>query len=154
MLPTSRTVLQLRAYSARYDENSRLDSLGAPAPPAFANLYQRHKRLDGTLSHWFGSRNLVQGGYEWAQDNYRGANRLVGDNDGRQITSNDVWLQDKFQLTRFATVDIGGRITNNSLFGTWAVPKVGLVVGSVARIPVGKECSCRVMKGIVRTAGE
>ena len=26
--------------------------------------------------------------------------------------------------------------------------------GSVARIPVGKECSCRVMKGIVRTAGE
>ena len=128
MLPTSRTVLQLRAYSARYDENSRLDSLGAPAPPAFANLNQRYKRLDGTLSHSFGSRNLVQGGYEWAQDNYSGANRLVGDNEGRQITSNDVWLQDKFQLTRFATLDIGGRITSNSLFGTWAVPKVGLVV--------------------------
>lgn len=128
MLPTTRTVLQLRAYSARYDENSRLDSLGAPAPPTFANLNQRYKRLDCTLSHQFGSRNLLQGGYEWVQDNYRGANRLVGDNDGRQITSNDVWLQDKFQLTRFATLDIGGRITNHTLFGSWAVPKVGLVV--------------------------
>ena len=97
-------------------------------PPAFANLNQRYKRLDGTLSHQFGPRNLLQGGYEWAQDNYRGANRLVGDNDGRQITSNDVWLQDKLRLTQFATLDIGGRITNNSIFGTWAVPKVGLVV--------------------------
>ena len=128
MLPTSRTTLQLRAYSARYDENSRLNSLGAPAPPALANLNQRYKRLDGTLSHQFGSRNLLQGGYEWVQDNYRGANRLVGDNDGRHVTSNDVWLQDRFQLTRFATLDIGGRITSNSMFGTWAVPKVGLVV--------------------------
>ena len=27
VLPTAQTVLQLRAYSARYDENSRLDSL-------------------------------------------------------------------------------------------------------------------------------
>jgi outer membrane receptor for ferrienterochelin and colicins len=128
LLPTSRTAVQLRAYSARYDENSRLDSLGAPAPPTLANLNQRYKRLDGTISHQLGSRNLLQGGYEWVQDNYKGANRLVGDNGGRQITSNDVWLQDKFQLTRFATLDLGGRISNHSLFGSWAVPKVGLVV--------------------------
>ena len=127
-IPTVRTTLQLRAYSARYDENSRLDSLGAPAPPAFANLNQRYKRLDGTVSHQFGSRNLLQGGYEWVQDNYRGANRLVGDNDGRQITSNDVWLQDKIQLSGRATLDLGGRITSHSLFGTYAVPKAGLVV--------------------------
>ncbi len=125
---TSRTTVQLRAYSARYDENSRLDSIGAPAPPAFANLNERYKRLDGTLSHQLGSRNFLQGGYEWVQVNYKGANRLVGDNSGRQVTSNDIWLQDKFQLTRFATLDIGGRITSHSLFGSWAVPKVGLVV--------------------------
>jgi outer membrane receptor for ferrienterochelin and colicins len=127
-VPTARTTAQLRAYSARYDENSRLDSLGAPAPPAFANLNQRYKRLDGTISQQLGSRNFLQGGYEWVQDNYRGANRLVGDNDGRQITSNDVWLQDKLQLTRRATLDVGGRVTSHSLFGTRAVPKVGLVV--------------------------
>lgn len=127
-VPASATTMQLRAYSARYDENSRLDSLGAPAPPALANLNQRYKRLDGTVSQQLGSTNLLQGGYEWVQDNYRGANRLVGDNDGRQITSNDVWLQDKIHLSRFATLDIGGRITSHSLFGTWAVPKAGLVV--------------------------
>lgn len=128
IIPTSRTTVQLRAYSARYDENSRLDSLAAPAPPTFANLNQRYKRLDGTISQQLGSRSLLQGGYEWVQDNYRGANRLVGDNDGRQVTSNDVWLQTKIQLTRFATLDLGGRVTSNSMFGTWAVPKVGLVV--------------------------
>ncbi len=127
-IPTSRTTLQVRAYSARYDENSRLDSLAAPAPPALANLNQRYKRLDGTISQQIGARNFLQGGYEWAQDNYKGANRVVGDNEGRQVTSNDVWLQDRFQLTRFATLDLGGRITSHSLFGTWAVPKVGLVV--------------------------
>lgn len=128
IVPASRTTMQLRAYSARYDENSRLDSLGAPAPPALANLNQRYKRLDGSISHQLGSRNLLQGGYEWVQDNYKGANRLVGDNDGRQVTSNDVWLQDKFHLTRRATLDAGGRVTSHSLFGTWAVPQVGLVV--------------------------
>ena len=46
IIPTSTTTIQLRAYSARYDENSRLDTLGAPAPPSFANLYQRYKRLE------------------------------------------------------------------------------------------------------------
>lgn len=127
-VPTARTTAQLRAYSARYDENSRLDSLSGTAPPAFANLNQRYKRLDGTILHQLGARNVLQGGYEWVQDNYRGANRLAGDNDGRQITSNDVWLQDKLQLTRFTTLDIGGRVTSHSLFGTWAVPKAGLVV--------------------------
>jgi len=51
-------------------------------PPAFANLNERYKRLDGTISQQLGSRNLLQGGYEGVQDNYKGANRLVGDNDG------------------------------------------------------------------------
>ncbi|MEQ1945989.1 MAG: TonB-dependent receptor [Bryobacteraceae bacterium] len=127
-VPTSTTTVQLRAYSARYDENSSVNSLGAPAPPALANLNERYKRLDGTISQQLGTRNLLQGGYEWVQDNYKGANRLVGDNAGRQVTSNDVWIQDKFQITRRATLDVGGRVTSHSLFGTWAVPKVGLVV--------------------------
>lgn len=68
-IPTTSTTLQLRAYSARYDENSRLDSLSAPAPPALANLNQRYRRLDGTISQQLGSKNFLQGGYEWVQDN-------------------------------------------------------------------------------------
>lgn len=127
-IPTPTTTLQVRAYSAHYNEDSRLDSLGAPTDPDFANLNERYERLDATVSQQIGGRNLLQSGYEWAQDDYRGVNRLVGDNAGQQITSNDVWLQDKIQLTHFATLDIGGRITHHSLYGTQAVPKAGLVV--------------------------
>lgn len=126
---TSTTNIQLRAYSARYDENGSLGSVTAPtAPPAVSNLNERYQRLDGTISQQWGPRNFLQGGYEWVQDNYKGANRLVGDNAGRQITSNDVWLQDRIRISSRATLDIGGRITSHSLFGTWAVPKAGLVV--------------------------
>lgn len=129
LVPSSRTTVQLRAYSARYDENSAQYSIAAPsASPALANLNQRYQRLDGTFSVQTNARNLLQTGYEWVQDNYKGANRLVGDNDGRQITANDVWLQDKLRLSGRATLDIGGRITSHSLFGTQAVPKAGLVV--------------------------
>lgn len=125
-IPGSSTTIQARAYSARYDENSRTTLLAAPQPVAFANLNERLNRLDSTLSHQFGSRNLLQGGVEWAQNNYRGANRLVGDNAGQQVTSNDYWLQDRVVLGRF-TATIGGRITRHSLFGTTAVPRIGLV---------------------------
>jgi len=127
-IPTPRITLQLRGYSARYDENSLTRLLVPPASEATANLNERYRRLDGTWSFQSSSRNLLQAGYEWVQNHYRGANRLVGDNAGQQVTSNDVWLQDKFQLTSRATLDIGGRITSHSLFGTQAVPKVGLVV--------------------------
>jgi outer membrane receptor for ferrienterochelin and colicins len=128
-LPTNTTTLQLRAYSARYDENSRLDSVGGePMPPALANLNQRYRRLDGTLSRQMGTRNLLQVGYEWIQDRYQGANRVLGDNAGQQITDNEIWLQDRVQLSRYATLTLGGRITSHSLFGTRAVPKTGLVV--------------------------
>lgn len=126
---TSTTTLQLRAYSARYDENGSLGSVANPsAPPALSNLNERYKRLDGTISQQLGARQFLQGGYEWVQDNYKGANRLVGDNAGRQVTSNDFWVQDKITISRRATLDLGGRITNNSLFGTYAVPKAGMVV--------------------------
>ncbi|MBK9170840.1 MAG: TonB-dependent receptor [Bryobacterales bacterium] len=128
LLPTNTTTLQLRAYSARYDENSTQTVIGRPDPPALANLNQRYKRLDGTISQQLGLRQFLQGGYEWTQDHYRGVNRLVGDNAGQQITANDVWLQDKIDVTRRIKLNIGGRVTSHSLFGTWAVPKAGLVV--------------------------
>lgn len=99
-------------------------------PTTFANLNQRYKRLDGSISQQIGGRNLLQGGYKWVQDNYRGANRVVGDNDGRRITS-------------------------HSMFGTWAVPKVGLVVRLsdrwTARGAFGK-ASARPISGRFTTA--
>lgn len=120
------TTLQSRAYTSRYDENSTTTPLTGGAA-AYANLNERLHRLDSTLSHQFGSSHLVQGGVEWSQTLYRGVNRIVGDNVGQQVTTTDVWLQDKFTLTPRLTFTAGGRVTNHSMFGRAAVPKAGLV---------------------------
>ncbi len=127
-LLTPATTLQTRAYTARYDENSKTDLVGTNTPSyGFANLNERYHRLDATLSHQFGARQLLQGGVEWAQDLYRGANRLVGDNAGQQATTNDIWLQDRLQPFRKLTVTLGGRYQHHSLYGDHLVPKIGVV---------------------------
>lgn len=127
-LLSSTTTLQARAYAARYDENSRTDYVDRAAPSfGFANLNERYHRLDATLGQQIGTRQLLQGGIEWAQDLYRGANRLVGDNAGQQVTTNDVWLQDRIQPFRNLTLTLGGRYQHHSLYGNHLVPKVGLV---------------------------
>jgi outer membrane receptor for ferrienterochelin and colicins len=123
---SSHTLWQTRGYLARYDENSVTTPLAGGAE-SFANLNERLRRLDSTLSHQFGNSHLLQGGMEWAQNIYKGANRLVGDNAGQQVTTNDYWIQDKWQVGSRLTMNLGGRITNHSLFGNAAVPKVGLV---------------------------
>ena len=120
------TTLQVRGYSARYDENSRENPLADPtAAPALANLNERYRPLDSTLGHNLGRRQFIQLGAEWVQDQYRGANRLVGDNAGQQVTTTDGWLQDRIQLFSRATLTLGGRYQNPG-FGGHFVPKVGL----------------------------
>jgi outer membrane receptor for ferrienterochelin and colicins len=120
------TVLQARAYTARYDENSVSTPIGRPGPPAPANLNEQLNRLDATLSRQV-KNHLLQGGAEWAQTLYRGANRLAGDNVGQQVTARDFWIQDKWQILPRLTLTVGGRMTNHSLFGGAAVPRAGLV---------------------------
>ncbi len=122
------TTLQARAYSARYDENNLTTPIGRAEAPSTANLNERLKRLDATLSHAIGSSHFLQGGVEWAQTLYRGANRLVGDNVGQQVTATDTWLQDKWTVNRYLTLTAGGRVTAHSLFGNAAVPKAGVIV--------------------------
>ncbi len=124
------TVLQTRAYAARYDENARTVALGAALDvPAVANLNERLGRLDATLSHQWGSRHYLQAGGEWNQNLYRGANRLVGDNAGQQIRTNDVWVQDRIRLASRATLTVGGRVHQHSIYGSRFVPRAGLVWG-------------------------
>ncbi|MBZ2178649.1 MAG: TonB-dependent receptor [Acidobacteria bacterium] len=122
------TTLQARGYSARYDENNLTTPLGRPEPPSPSNLNERLKRLDATLSRQVDGAHFVQGGVEWSQNLYRGANRLVGDNVGQQVTSTDTWLQDKWSVNRWLTLTMGGRVTAHSLFGNAAVPKAGAIV--------------------------
>ena len=105
---TSRTAVQARAYAARYDENARTNYVDTPGPVlGMANLNERYQRLDTTISQQLGGRQLLQGGVEWVQDQYREANRLVGDNDGRQVTTGDVWLQDRVEPFRNVTLTLG-----------------------------------------------
>ena len=124
----SSTTLQARGYSARYDENSLTTPLNGPEPPSPANLNERIKRLDATITRMFTAKHFLQGGVEWNQNLYRGANRLVGDNVGQQVTATDVWLQDKWTVNRRLTLTAGGRVTAHSLFGNAAVPKAGAIL--------------------------
>jgi outer membrane receptor for ferrienterochelin and colicins len=130
-LPTSTTTVQARLYEARYDSNSYSNpintdnSLGAQFD--YGNLYERYHRADATVSQLIGSWNFLQGGDEWVQDSYRGLNRIVGNDDGQQITTNDVWLQDRIQPWKKLIIDLGGRYNHHSLYGSHIVPKIGLV---------------------------
>lgn len=122
------TFLQARAYAAKYDENSLSTPISPPGAASPANLNERLNRLDATLSHQLGARHFLQGGAEWAQNLYRGVNRVLGDNVGQQTTATDIWLQDKWTVNRILTLTAGGRVTSHSLFGSAAVPKAGAIV--------------------------
>jgi outer membrane receptor for ferrienterochelin and colicins len=123
-----RVTLQARAYAARYDENGETaGTLTGGAASSLSNLNERYRRLDATVSRDLPGHQLLQGGVEWSQDQYRGANRMVGDNAGQQVTTADYWLQDRIQLTSRALVTVGGRLTHHSLFGSYVVPRVGAV---------------------------
>jgi len=129
--PTSTTVIQTRLYEARYDSNSWSNPLNADnsvgAQFDYGNLYERYHRADATVSQKIGSWNFMQGGDEWVQDSYRGLNRIVGNDNGQQITTNDVWLQDRIQPWKRLIIDLGGRYNHHSLYGSHFVPKVGFV---------------------------
>lgn len=130
-LPTSTTVVQTRLYEARYDSNSSQNPINQDNSlgPQFdyGNLYERYHRADATISQQIGSWQFLQGGDEWAQDSYRGLNRIVGNDDGQQITTNDVWLHDRVHPTNNLIVNLGGRYDHHSLYGSHVVPKVGVV---------------------------
>lgn len=127
-MPAPNLTVQGRAYRSRYDENSKTTLFASTAgSPALANLNQIYERLDATLGY-NRSGHLLQTGAEWIQDLYRGVNRLVGDNAGRQITMTDGWLQDRWKISPRVTLTVGGRVTGHSVYGAKAVPKAGLVV--------------------------
>ena len=125
-IPTPELTAQGRLYRARYDENSVTTLLAGNPTPSSANLNQVYHRMDSTIGY---SRagHVLQTGVEWAQDNYRGVNRMLDDNAGQQITLTDGWVQDRWTLTPRVTLTLGGRISGHSLYGINAVPKAGLV---------------------------
>lgn len=125
---TATTQALVRGYYGKYDESSRIDVLGRGGfLDETANLNERLYRLEGSLSQVIGSRQLLQGGVEWTQNQYRGYNRLVGDNEGRQVRLVDAWLHDSIQAHPRISVTVGGRLNSHSLYGTQFVPRAGLL---------------------------
>ena len=125
---TSLTQFQARAYYGKYDESSSVDIYAVPGTlDATANLNERLYRFDTNLSRVVGSRQLLQGGFDWMRNEYRGFNRLLGDNEGQSIRMVDAWFQDRIQAHPRLSLTVGGRLTNHSTYGTRTVPRVGLL---------------------------
>jgi outer membrane receptor for ferrienterochelin and colicins len=125
------TTLQARAYSSQYNEDSssRFFNPDGTEGPNFdpGNLRENYRRADTTIGQRWGSRQFLQGGYEFVRDEYSGDNRLVNGSAGQVLTTNDLWIQDRIQATRNLLLTLGGRYTNNSTFGGHGVPKAGVV---------------------------
>ena len=125
---TSRTQLQARTYYGKYDESSAVDLANVPGLiNSTANLNERLYRFDTSLSHILGNRQLLQGGFDWTSNEYRGYNRLLGDNNGVSIRMADAWFQDRIQAHPRLTLTIGGRLTDHSAYGSRMVPRAGLL---------------------------
>jgi outer membrane receptor for ferrienterochelin and colicins len=120
-----RTAMQARGYFSRYDEitNSFLSPSGAPVQPG--NLFERVGKADASFSRIQGERQFIQGGAEWLTNTYGGINRLQNDK-GNDIDFASVWAQDRVSLANRATVTLGLRYDNHSIFGSAVSPKAGL----------------------------
>ena len=121
---TPLTRWNLRGFYGKYDESSVLDILPQPGPiNSVANLNQRLYRLDSSISHVLGAHQLLQGGVEWTQDEYRGFNRVLGDNDGQGIDMVDLWINDRVSLHERFILTLGSRFNRHNLYGSHFVPR-------------------------------
>ena len=121
---TSMTRWNLRGFYGKYDESSILDVLPQPGPiDSVANLNQRLYRFDSSVSHVLGKRQFLQGGVEWTQDEYRGFNRLLGDNAGQGINMADLWINDRLSLHERFVLTLGSRFNHHNLYGSHFVPR-------------------------------
>jgi len=120
-----RTAAQARGYFTRFDEttNSFLSLSGAPVQPG--NLFERMGKVDASFSRIQGERQYIQGGAEWTTNTYGGINRLQNDK-GNDIDFASVWAQDRVSFANRATVTLGLRFDNHSIFGSAVSPKAGL----------------------------
>ena len=136
---TPLTWWNLRGFYGKYDESSILDVLPQPGSiNSAANLNQRLYRFDSSVSHVLGGRQLLQGGLEWTQDEYRGYNRVLGDNAGQGIDMADLWINDRISLHERFVLTLGGRFNHHSLYGSHFVPRASGLL-RITRPTAGQE---------------
>ncbi len=130
--PNARTVFQARGYFSRYDE---IGTTTLTTGTSFAddNLFQRYGRLDASALYIWGERQIVQVGGEFTTDRYSGFNRLRN-NSGERADTRTVWGQDKISLANWATLTLGLRYDDHSIFGSAVSPKIGLNIRATDRI--------------------
>ena len=133
--------VQGRAYVSRYDERSS----ARLAPPASSplepgSLDEDVAKLDATMSALLGGRHHVQGGVEYTDNRYAGANRIAFD-DGVSASTVVGWAQHRMSLGDRVTTTVGARVDRHSQFGTALSPKVAANVrvmdGLHARVSYG-----------------
>ncbi len=114
---------------ARYDENSRVDSLGPPVPAVSRTSMRRNRRLDADPRPPHGlatvSSRSARSGCRICTEVPTGSSTTTPGSRSRQLT---VGFKTDIQLFRGATLTVGGRYQTHSLFGGYFVPKAGLVV--------------------------
>ncbi len=128
----SRGLAQVRGYYSRYDEIVEQTLQNGTRVPD-ENLFQRFGRIDANVSYVWGERQLIQFGGEWATDRYRGINRLRNDA-GERADTKVAWAQDKVNLTNWATLTLGLRFDDHSVFGSAYSPKIGLNIRAIERL--------------------
>jgi outer membrane receptor for ferrienterochelin and colicins len=119
------TTLEARGYVSSYSE----DSAGRLAPPrstplAPGTLDQRFGKIDLTVAHTIGSRQMLQAGAEWSRDRYEGTNRVRDEAGGHEADTTVAWAQHRWSATNRLTTTVGARVDRRSRFETAVSPKI------------------------------
>lgn len=122
----ARTSAQARAYYSRFDELSDGALVATGRVLARDQLFEQLGKLDASLAHVVGERQLLQAGAELWWNEYSGANRLRDDLAGDSVSTRVLWAQDRIRLGSRLALTLGGRFDDHSSFGSAFSPKVGL----------------------------
>jgi outer membrane receptor for ferrienterochelin and colicins len=121
-----RTTVEARGYVSTYSEESD----GRLAPPRSTPLVpgkldQEFRKIDVSVAHTVGSRQMLQAGTEWSRDHYEGTNRVRDETGGHEADTAVVWAQHRWSATNRLTTTVGARVDRRNDFETAVSPKLG-----------------------------
>jgi len=121
-----RTTLEARGYLSSYAEDAA-GRLGPPRATALVPgaLDQSYRKIDVSVAHTVGSRQMLQAGTEWSRDRYQGTNRLLDETGGHEADTAVIWAQHRWSVSNRLTTTVGARVDHRSDFETAVSPKLG-----------------------------
>jgi outer membrane receptor for ferrienterochelin and colicins len=124
VLAGASTTIDARVYVSDYAEDAAGRLVLPPATPLEpGTLDQQFVKTDLSVSHALGSRQMLQGGLEWARDEYRGSNRVRDEIGGHAADTAVAWVQHRWSVTSRLTTTVGARVDRRSEFETAVSPK-------------------------------